>query len=773
MKKITHFIILLVGLLFNSSNYAQIVVGDDTFESTFYGGGSGPQNILTNDTLDGTLITNPEDVIINFYSSSSIFYVDSSGNFTCTGGAGSCGVYTLNYTLTKSSDSAVFDSGIITVTIIGWPEPVADYYSVYAGTTTIVDTIYENDLFCGVAFGSSGGGSGYFVESFPVGIDFDYNTITVASNVMPGTYIANYVVNDPIISSTVPVTIEVLPSLTLNMTGTYNDFNADGFINMGDVINYQFTISSLGDFTNVSVTDSSMSISGTAIPLLTTGTTDTTTFTGVHILTLADIMAGSITEDALLTGFDSSSALISIATTITTSLGITEAIKMNAFNDLNSNNIQDAGEPNFTNGEFHYILNSDGIIRNITDSSGMFIIYETNPTNAYDLSYTINPAFVSAHFPLTVVYSGVHVATGSGVTTYNFPIIEIPFNDLSVSLTAYNGPVPGFSYSNKIRYENKGTSTIVSGTVIFNHGSNVTINPVSGSTPITNGFTYDFTNLLRNEVRYIYVSINTPVIPTVSLGDLVTNTATITLPSGDIHPLDNSSTLTQDIRGSYDPNDKIESHGEKIIFSTFSSSDYLTYTIRFENTGTGNAINIKVDDILDSQLDATTVRMIDASAPYILERTGNNLSWKFNGINLPPSIASTETGKGYITFQVKPTAGYAIGDIIPNTANIYFDFNPAIVTNTFQTEFVSTLANAKFDNAEIKIFPNPASNILNINTSSIITSIEIVDINGRIIQSLSQNSNEVILNIENLQSGMYLLKVTTENGSSIEKIIKK
>ncbi len=89
------------------------------------------------------------------------------------------------------------------------------------------------------------------------------------------------------------------------------------------------------------------------------------------------------------------------------------------------------------------------------------------------------------------------------------------------------------------------------------------------------------------------------------------------------------------------------------------------------------------------------------------------------------------------------------------------------------TEFVSTLANTKFDNAEIKIFPNPTSNILNINTSSTITSLEIIDTNGRRIQSLFQNSNEVILNIESLQSGIYLLKVTTEKGTSIQKIIKK
>lgn len=72
-----------------------------------------------------------------------------------------------------------------------------------------------------------------------------------------------------------------------------------------------------------------------------------------------------------------------------------------------------------------------------------------------------------------------------------------------------------------------------------------------------------------------------------------------------------------------------------------------------------------------------------------------------------------------------------------------------------------------------KIYPNPSNNILNLNSKETILSTEITDSNGRTILSSSQNSNEVILNIESLQSGMYLLKVTRENGTTTQKIIKK
>jgi hypothetical protein len=75
-----------------------------------------------------------------------------------------------------------------------------------------------------------------------------------------------------------------------------------------------------------------------------------------------------------------------------------------------------------------------------------------------------------------------------------------------------------------------------------------------------------------------------PNIPIVTLGNLLTNTANIAPISGDVVPSNNSFSCSQINIGSYDPNDKMESRGEKILHSTFTANDYLYYTIRFENT---------------------------------------------------------------------------------------------------------------------------------------------------------------------------------------------
>ena len=73
-----------------------------------------------------------------------------------------------------------------------------------------------------------------------------------------------------------------------------------------------------------------------------------------------------------------------------------------------------------------------------------------------------------------------------------------------------------------------------------------------------------------------------------------------------------------------------------------------------------------------------------------MRKINNKLIWNFYDINLPPTISDPILSHGFVQFKVKPVSGFSVGTIIPNTADIYFDYNPAIVTNTFETDFVET-----------------------------------------------------------------------------------
>lgn len=480
----------------------------------------------------------------------------------------------------------------------------------------------------------------------------------------------------------------------------------------------------------------------------------------------------------MTTNFSNQAGFIKI-TALPTSTGAIDCsgIRMNAFLDSNANGTQEIGESNFPLGQFHYTVNA-GTPHHITSPTGIYGIYDANTTNLYNLSYTIDPAYAADYSLSTASYTGVTVVANGGATTYNFPVSIINnYNDLAVSVLPVNAPRAGTTYKNIIAYANLGNQMIASGTVNFNKDVVTTITTITqaGTTPTATGFSYNFSNLLPFEVRYITVTMTVPSIPTVTIGQLLTNTASIIPPTADLVATNNNSSNSQAIIAAYDPNDKTESHGERILFTSFASNEYLTYTIRFENLGNASAIDVKVIDNLDNQIDETSIKMVAASHPYTLDRIDNNLTWNFDNIQLPVSVANTDIGKGYITFQAKLKPGFGVGTNVSNTANIYFDTNPAVVTNTFVNQFVSVLATNDFELSNFVLYPNPNNGNFTVKFNSDSSNsiyIAIHDIQGRLIFDKNyDNTGLFTQNIElnNTQSGTYL--ITVQDGS--KKVVKR
>jgi uncharacterized repeat protein (TIGR01451 family) len=481
----------------------------------------------------------------------------------------------------------------------------------------------------------------------------------------------------------------------------------------------------------------------------------------------------------MTTNFSNRAGFIKI-TEMSTTVGAINCsgLRLNAFLDLNSNGTQDTGEQNFPLGQFHYEVNQNGNPHHLIAPSGVYNIYDINPANSYNLSYTINSNYTANYSVTPASYSNVNIVVGSGMQVYNFPVrVTNNYADIATILVPTRQPRPGFTYTNKIIYTNLGTQTVASGTLTFTKDARVTItaNTQTGTVPTPNGFTYNFTNLLPFEVRMMTVTLQVPTIPTVALGNLLTNSVSITPLTGDVVPANNAASIAQIVIGSYDPNDKMEARGEQILHSSFTSNDYLTYTIRFENTGTASAINVRVNDVLDSKLDETSIKMESASHSYVMDRIGNNINWRFDDIELPATSMNPAASNGYIQFKIKPKPGYAIGDIIPNTASIYFDFNPPIITNTFQTRFVTVLALDEFENGSFVFYPNPASDLVTISlkdSTNSISTIAVYDVLGKLILQKTATNASIsdTLDLSSVNPGVYFIEVQTENNT---KVVKK
>jgi hypothetical protein len=452
-----------------------------------------------------------------------------------------------------------------------------------------------------------------------------------------------------------------------------------------------------------------------------------------------------------------------------------ESLVLVAFLDSNNNGIMDTGEASFNYGNFVYQINDSSTNYYGVTNQGTYYIFDSNPTNSYDISFLSNPD-LNSFYTSALSHNNITLPDGSGANTLYFPVVDMaPHVNAQVTLLANGQPRPGFMYYNLIAYQNQGSQAIANGTLTYTHQPNVTISVISevGATPISNGFTYNFTNLQPFETRYINVGLLVPTIPTVNLGDLVTNTASIQI-NNDVDTSNNSSSLTQAIVGSYDPNNKNESHGGKIVHGSFTSNDYLYYTIQFENTGSASAEFIRVEDLLDNQLDENTFEMINASHAVNTKRDGNQLIWHFYNIDLPPTSSNPTGSHGFIYFRIKPKPGYVIGDIIPNTALIYFDYNPAIVTNTFNTEFVQALGTPQFDLDITAIYPNPAKSSVQIiqNANENIRQVVFYDVAGKIIKRILGYQNSQVIDISMLEKGIYFVEITTENNiKTVKKLI--
>lgn len=479
-----------------------------------------------------------------------------------------------------------------------------------------------------------------------------------------------------------------------------------------------------------------------------------------------------------VTNFSNQTGLITIDM-LPTSTGVINCPGFNftAFFDANSNGVKDSGEINFPMGDFHYEKNNDGVVHNITSPTGKYFLFESNSANSYNVSYTVNTAYASYYTVNPLSYS--NITSNNNIVDYNFAITSnMPYNDLGVVLIPSSQPRPGFNYFNKIVYGNLSSQVVPTGTISFTRDAATSgiVTSQAGVVYNSTGFTYDFTNLQPFEYRTIDVTLSVPTIPTVNAGQNLTNGVTIAPLTGDVTPLNNTSTVVQEVVNAYDPNDKMEARGPEILHSSFTANDYLYYTIRFENTGTASAINVRINDVLDSQLDESTIQMLSTSHPYVLDRVGTSLTWKFDNIMLPVSVANTMIGKGYVTFKIKPKPGYAVGDIIPNAASIYFDFNPAIVTNTFETEFVSALGSESFHTNEFAVYPNPTTSVLNIQSKLNVTisEVNVYDLLGKQLLNKKMNVSSTEIDMTNYSPGLYLLEVVSENNQkSIHKIIKK
>ena len=235
--------------------------------------------------------------------------------------------------------------------------------------------------------------------------------------------------------------------------------------------------------------------------------------------------------------------------------------------------------------------------------------------------------------------------------------------------------------------------------------------------------------------------------------------------------VDNSYLYTPEVICSYDPNDKL------VMPSGFSTENFieqeevLNYTIRFQNEGNAEAINISIEDTLSQLLDMSTFVVTSSSFPVHTYITDNNVKFDFDDIWLPSTEMNEEASHGFVSFSISVNKDLNPLTEIKNEAFIYFDFNAPIQTN----ETINTIAGV--DRVEdvlisdISIIPNPTSSEFCIEIEEKFQQgvLSIFDIKGNHLKS----TKSLCMELENYAEGLYLIKYTINERTYTSKLMLK
>jgi hypothetical protein len=299
--------------------------------------------------------------------------------------------------------------------------------------------------------------------------------------------------------------------------------------------------------------------------------------------------------------------------------------------------------------------------------------------------------------------------------------------------------------------------------------------PSGALTPTISGnvFTYtiaDFGVVLQDGIRLSFITRTTA-----TANDSICIHAQVILNGTDVNMANNSIDYCYRVVNSHDPNIK-EVYPLNIVDEGYKG--WFTYTIHFQNTGNASALNIRLADTLDKNLDLKTLEIVNFSHRYETTLTGNVLDVRFPWINLADSASYPEFSTGFIQYRIKPKPNLQAGTVIKNNAFIYFDYNPPIVTNTTMNKYVKFVSVDENDRKSfMHVYPNPGNGHyfmeFNEETANAGLIIEVYNLLGSVVYTGKTRVALTSVDLSHEPNGVYFIKVSGAGQSFNQRLIKQ
>ncbi|MDX9750244.1 MAG: hypothetical protein RBT71_04100 [Flavobacteriales bacterium] len=253
------------------------------------------------------------------------------------------------------------------------------------------------------------------------------------------------------------------------------------------------------------------------------------------------------------------------------------------------------------------------------------------------------------------------------------------------------------------------------------------------------------------------------------LGTTMTATAMLTAPLPDADPANDMDDVALVVTGAYDPNDK-----QARTSSNFDPDHYfpatdvhVDYTVRFQNTGSAPAEHVFVLDTISTAFDLMSFQLLGAShaftASLLEDRT---MRFDFPGIMLPDSAADPLGSQGFVRYRIVPKDPVA-DQVLSNAADIFFDFNPPVRTNTSELLVALPTAIGALPQAGLRIRPNPARDMVTVHgLRPGPHRVDVLGTDGRWLLGATGRGPEIVVPIASLAPGTYLLRTMDDAGAA-------
>lgn len=442
--------------------------------------------------------------------------------------------------------------------------------------------------------------------------------------------------------------------------------------------------------------------------------------------------------------------------------------------DMNADCVQDVSDVPYPN---RLIAVQPGNHYDFTNATGQYGLelfyggYDVAVSNAVNYN-TLCPAVVPAPFTLS----------GLGPTaTIDFALESTTGPDLRAALNP-GTPRPGESFYYGVTAVNDGAYTFGPFDVTLTFDPSLTYLG-SFPAPVVNmpGFLqWSLAGLAPFSSQGVLVDMQVPPDPGLIGTYLTASAAVLPVPADGVPANDTYSTSVM-VMGAYDPNDKQALTSSRLSATQYflDADEHIDYTIRFQNTGNAAATTVELIDTLSSHLDISTLEVLAASHPFSVQlRNDTVLVFRFDNIMLPDSTSDPLGSQGFASFRIAPKASLVLGDVVANNADIYFDFNPPIRTNTVElvADFTTGVMSAQ-SGARIGVMPNPVSDAAVLSADATLQPQRILlrSTTGQVLRDLSwpRGDAQALLDVSQLATGLYTVEVRGAHGVAVARVVKE